>query len=39
MSLLFVFEEEPKRARQADALDFAKTLYNAVLENGRRTAA
>ena len=26
----FRFEEELKRARQADALDFAKTLYNSV---------
>src|SRR6516225_6275207 len=31
----FGFEEEPKRARQADALDFAKTLYNSVQESGR----
>src|SRR6516164_8407730 len=30
----FGFEEEPKRARQADALDFAKTLYNSVQESG-----
>src|SRR5215831_11044984 len=34
----FRFEEEPKRARHADALDFAKTLYNPVQGNGRAAA-
>jgi hypothetical protein len=34
----FLFEEGPKPARQADALDFAKTLYNSVQGSGRTVA-
>jgi len=35
--MLFVFEEELKRARHADGLNFTTTLYNSVQGNGRRS--
>ena len=34
----FRFEEEPKRARHADTLDLAKTLYKSVQGNGDAAA-